>query len=72
MFNSKFWIYRLLRHSLWASATSSTLEEEFDKYKNVIPQNRLDDFDWKVAIKARAKSACTFCRAVATKRRVAD
>ena len=28
MFNSKFWIYRLLRHSLGASATSSNLEEE--------------------------------------------
>ena len=40
--------------------------------KNVIPQNRLDDFDWKVAIKARAKSACTFCRAVATKSGEAD
>ena len=40
--------YRLLRHSLWASATSSTLEEELNEYKNVIPQNRLVDFDWNL------------------------
>ena len=43
-----FKFYRLLRHSPQASATSSTLEEELDKYKNVIPQNRLDDFDWNL------------------------
>ena len=36
--------------------------------KNVIPHHEQDvSDDWKVAIKARAKSACTFCRAVATK-----
>ena len=28
--------------------------------------------EWKVAIKARAKSACTFCRTVATKSGEAD
>ena len=28
--------------------------------------------DWKVAIKARAESACTLCRAVATKSGEAD
>ena len=30
------------------TGTSSTLEEEIDKYKHVIPQNRLDDFDWNL------------------------
>ena len=47
VFNSKF---KITDSSVtrFASATSSTLEEELDKYKNVIPQNRLDDFDWNL------------------------
>ena len=39
---------------------------------HVIPHHELVSDDWKVAIKARAKSACTFCRAVATKSGEAD
>ncbi len=51
VFNSKFRIQNSKLQtppSHLRCATSSTLEEELDKYKNVIPQNRLDDFDWNL------------------------